>query len=104
MSHALVTITAPVAAANLAAAEQAIDALENPCSRALAERLDVLDVPPEALPSRPELGTHFMSMHAFASREPLVPCGEPGLVSASSCSRTRSSTPNPLSSAHRPSS
>jgi deferrochelatase/peroxidase EfeB len=70
MSHALVTITAPLALANLAAAEAAIDALGNPCGSALADQLDRLDVIPGALPSRPELGTHFMSLHAFASHEP----------------------------------
>lgn len=69
MSHALVTIFAPLAPRNLAAAEAAIDAMGNPCQPGLSERLDKLDRAPDAPATSREHGIHFMSVHAFASTD-----------------------------------
>lgn len=58
MSHALVTIVAPLDPARLQDARDAIDALGNPARPDLAERLDRLDG---------DLGIHFASLHALPS-------------------------------------
>jgi deferrochelatase/peroxidase EfeB len=55
----MVTIAAPLPPDRLADAEARVAALENPCRRELADRLDKLDA--DGLS-----GTHFASLHAFA--------------------------------------
>lgn len=59
MTHALVTIVAPLDVARLPQAEEAVALLGNPAAPALAEMLGRLD--PDGS------GTHFASLHAFRS-------------------------------------
>lgn len=59
--HALVTVICPLALERLADAEAEIDRLGNP-ARELKDLLDVLDVDGVS-------GTHFASLHAFASND-----------------------------------
>ncbi len=61
MSHALVTIIAPLPFDRLADAEARIDGLGNPARPDIAAALDRLDG---------EDGTHFASLHAVRSKEP----------------------------------
>jgi deferrochelatase/peroxidase EfeB len=61
MSHAFVTIVAPLALEKAAAAEQAIDAMGNPAKEEIRDRLDELDGD-DGLQ-----GTHFASLHAVRS-------------------------------------
>jgi deferrochelatase/peroxidase EfeB len=58
MSHVLVTITAPIAAAKIEAALGLIKALQNPAEASLAASLDRLDG---------QDGIHFASLHAIPS-------------------------------------
>jgi deferrochelatase/peroxidase EfeB len=59
MTHALVTIVAPLARDRLRDAEQAIDRLGNPASADIKAALDVTD--------KDGSGTHFASLHAIES-------------------------------------
>ena len=60
--QAMVTVMCPLDRTNLARAEAAIDALGNPAGAELARALGALD--PDGAG-----GTHFASLHAFASRD-----------------------------------
>jgi deferrochelatase/peroxidase EfeB len=62
MTHALVTIIAPLALDRVPDAEAAIDAMENPAQPAIAAALDATD--PDG-----EFGTHFASLHAIRSQD-----------------------------------
>ena len=61
MSHALVTIIAPLPLDRIADAERAIDALGNPADPKIKTALDALDGDGQ--------GTHFASLHAFRSQD-----------------------------------
>ena len=61
MSHALVTIIAPLTLERLEEAEAAIDSLGNPARAEIAAALDKHE--------DAEHGTHFASLHAFKSQD-----------------------------------
>jgi deferrochelatase/peroxidase EfeB len=60
MTHAFITIYAPLALEKLDDAEHAIDAMGNPANDDIRKRLDVL---------KGDNGTHFASMHAIRSQD-----------------------------------